>query len=114
VLRDQGVSVLAGAQVTEMRLAGGGVAGQGGGGEDLAKRVVYLRDAQGQQEVRAACVCVCVWWWGGGGVDLSYLAALPALRLTRFIPPAPAPAPKRTLLALIQPPPPPLPQLWRA
>lgn len=56
MLRDQGVSILAGAQVTEMRMAGGGGSGEAaaGGGEDLAKRLVLLRDSQGQQEVRAS------------------------------------------------------------
>ena len=60
VLGDKGVSVLAGAQVSEMRKAGagGGSNGNGGGGggggegsEDLAKRLVYLTDSEGQQEV---------------------------------------------------------------
>lgn len=58
VLQDQGVSILAGAQVTEMRMAGsgsGGGEGAAGEDEDLAKRLVYLRDSAGQQEVRAGC-----------------------------------------------------------
>ena len=58
VLQDQGVSILTGAQVTEMRLAGsssngGGDSADGSSGvKDLAKRLVYLRDSEGQQEVR--------------------------------------------------------------
>lgn len=66
VLQDQGVSVLTEAQVTELRRAGSvsssGISSssseEGGGagvseGDDLAKRLVYLRDKEGQQEVRA-------------------------------------------------------------
>lgn len=72
VLQDKGVSILTDAQVTELRRAGapssssgsnsgseeasfgsGYSSGSGsGGGEDLAKRLVYLRDREGQQEVR--------------------------------------------------------------
>ena len=57
MLQDKGVSILTGAQVTELRRAGAGSGGGGGsedagGGEDLAKRLVYLRDKEGQQEVR--------------------------------------------------------------
>ena len=32
--------------------SGSGSGSSGGGGEDLAKRLVYLRDREGQQEVR--------------------------------------------------------------
>lgn len=75
VLQDKGVSILADAQVTELRRVGapsssgsggeeasssgyasgsssGYSSGGSGGGEDLAKRLVYLRDSEGQQEVR--------------------------------------------------------------
>ena len=87
VLQDKGVSILADAQVTELRRVGapsssgsggeeasssgyasgsssgyssGGSSG-GGGGEDLAKRLVYLRDSEGQQEVS--------WGAAGAGAD---------------------------------------------
>lgn len=70
-LQDKGVSILTDAQVTELRRAGAPSSSSGSGseeassfgsgyssgsgssgGEDLAKRLVYLRDREGQQEVR--------------------------------------------------------------
>ena len=76
VLADKGVSIMTGAQVTEMRRANNGSNGSIGshgsngtasssassgsassssssssGGDDLAKRLVYLKDKEGQQEV---------------------------------------------------------------
>lgn len=80
MLADQGVSILTGAQVTEMRKARAGSSGglsSGGSngasssssvgiggagtavGPDLAKRLVYVKDRTGQQEVR----------WKQGGVE---------------------------------------------
>ena len=84
VLADKGVSVMAGAQVTEMRRANNSSNGSNGssvssgsaassssssssssGGEDLAKRLVYLKDKEGQQEVGVQR------WTGTGCVECS-------------------------------------------
>lgn len=73
VLQDQGVSILAGAQVTEMRMAGsgsGGGEGAAGEDEDLAKRLVYLRDSAGQQEILEADLVL----WSAGQAPVTTAA----------------------------------------
>ncbi|KAL4423108.1 hypothetical protein ABPG77_004791 [Micractinium sp. CCAP 211/92] len=71
VLQDQGISILAGAQVTEMRMAGSGSGeGAAGGADDLAKRLVYLRDSEGQQEILEADLVL----WSAGQAPVTNAA----------------------------------------
>ncbi|KAI3435718.1 hypothetical protein D9Q98_001776 [Chlorella vulgaris] len=94
VLADQGVSILTGAQVTEMRKARAGSSGglsSGGSngasssssvgiggagtavGPDLAKRLVYVKDRTGQQEVLEADMVL----WSAGQAPATKAAAQP-------------------------------------
>ncbi|KAI7840189.1 hypothetical protein COHA_005972 [Chlorella ohadii] len=99
-LQDKGVSILTDAQVMELRRAGApasssgsggeeasssfssgyssgsGSSSGGGGGEDLAKRLVYLRDREGQQEILEADIVL----WSAGQAPVTKAAAADAQR----------------------------------